>query len=184
MDNILKLPLNIFSKIIDIFVKEEAIDDNIFEITLPNNVLHRTELICNYISSEYGHDFSLDNFLMLLYLDFIKSSITNYNPKKIYAKLTTEYYKKKTLILESGDEKYEVVLNGDDFTTLTISIEEEDKEKGMLILEELYDLYRIRISFNRLLEALWIDFIEGYKKGENTKAFKTIVNLLENCFKK
>ncbi|MGL4772232.1 MAG: hypothetical protein ACRC2K_01590 [Clostridium sp.] len=182
MEHILRKPWNIINKIVA-FLGEKEEENPSFDISIPNNVLHRTELICKFISSEKGYDFEIENFLMLLYLDFIKNSIKSYNPKKIYTQLTTKYYENRTIILESGDECFQVNIKDTSFSTLEISMDREDVSKGQLILDELYDLYNIRISFNRLLEALWIGFIEGYKRGDNNKAFKTIASLLENCFK-
>lgn len=180
MQSIFSASFSLLDKIVSIFSKEE-VEESIktFDVTLPTNVLTRTELICKYIKSEKGYDFEIENFLMLLYLDFIKSSIKSYNPKKIYDELTTKYYEKRTMLLNIGDESFEVETSNITLTTLEISIGKEDYEKGQLILDELYDLYKIRISFNRLLESLWIGFIESYKRGENKKAYGQIVKLLK-----
>lgn len=180
MQSILTASFSLLDKIVSVFSKEvEDTSIKTFDVTLPTNVLTRTELICKYISSEKGYDFEIENFLMLLYLDFIKTSVKSYNPKKIYEQLTTKYYEKRTMLLNIGDESFEVETTNVTLTTLEISISREDYEKGQLILDELYDLYKIRISFNRLLESLWIGFIESYKRGENKRAYSSIVKILK-----
>lgn len=180
MESLIFTTFNIFDKLTSFFSKE-SVSSNIksFDITLPTNVLHRTELICKYISTEKNYDFEIENFLMLLYLDFIKTSVKNYNPKKIYDQLTTKYYQKRSMLLTINNENFEVETTNVTLTSLEISIAYDDYIKGQLILDELYDLYKIRISFNRLLESLWMGFIESYKRGENKRAYSSIVKLLK-----
>lgn len=182
MVNILKRSNNFIDRLMSLFYREAEIEVPTFDIEIPSNILHRTELICNYIKKEKGYDFEIENFLMLLYLDFVRQSVVNYNPEKVYKELTKEYYRRETMTLSTGDEIIEIERSDIDFVTLEITIEREDVDQGMLILEELYDLYKIRISFNRLLESLWIGFIESYKRGENKRAYASIVKLLKECF--
>lgn len=182
MLNVLKRSNNLIDRIINLFQSTDTVEQPTFDIQIPANILHRTELICNYIKKEKGYDFEIENFLMLLYLDFVRQSIVNYNPERVYKQLTKEYYQRDVMKLSIGDEIFEIERTDIDFKTLEITIAEEDVEQGMLILEELYDLYKIRISFNRLLESLWIGFVESYKRGENKRAYASIVKLLKECF--
>lgn len=182
MAEVLRESVGFVQRVLNFFHREAEVSENMYEINIPMNVFHRTELICNYIKIEKGYDFGVENFLMLLYLDFIRQSVKSYNPKKIYKQITTEYYEKKSFLIAAGEEAYEVTKTNYKPCKLDIYIDKENMLAGKLILDELYDLYRVRISFNRLLESLWIGFIESYKKGENNKAYTTIVKLLKECF--
>lgn len=161
-----------------LFTKEY---DPEFTLSIPNSIVHRTKLICSYIKSEHGYDFELENFLMLLYLDFIKNSIRNYNPKKLFNDLSKNYYEDDYLVISTGDYKYNIEKTKYTKIDITIIMSDEDVEKGQLILDELYDLYHYKISFSKLLENLWIGFIEDYKCGINKRAYHSIVKLLKDC---
>lgn len=152
-----------------------------FELCIPNNILHRTELICEYIKTEKGYDFEVEGFLMLLYLDFIKNCIKSYNPRKVFKQLTEEYYQDQYLTAVNCGVSEIIPIVKYSKTNLVISMAEEDVRKGQLILDELYDLYGYRISFSKLLENLWIGFIEDYKTGENKRAYYSIVKILKEC---
>lgn len=175
-------PISILDRAINfisnLFVQES---DPEFTLNIPDNILHRTELICNYISTEKGYDFDVDNFLMLLYLDFIKNSIKNYNPAKVFKELTIDYYQDQYIDMSDGETTYRIPRVKHNKTNLTLTMAEDDVIKGQLILDELYDLYHYRIPFSKLLENLWIGFIEAYKIGENKKAYHNIVKLLKEC---
>lgn len=162
----------------DLFAKE---CDPEFTISIPDNIIHRTELICSYIRDEQGYDFEIENFLMLLYFDFIKNSIKNYNPKKVFEDLNKDFYKEEYIDLVIHNEHCRVRTAKYNKTNITMSMAKEDVKKGQLILDELYDLYGYRFQFSKLLENLWIRFIEDYKTGTNKRAYHSIVKLLKEC---
>ena len=155
--------------------------EEIIKINIPQNILFRTQLICTYISEESDYTFGLDNFIMFLYLDFIKNAITRYNPKKTYINLTKEYYKRDLITISNGEETYIIDNTKTEFFEITIGMDKNDVSKGQLILDELYSLYGRKIEFDKLIESLWIGFIEEYKLGENKKAYKTILKMLQSC---
>ena len=176
--NVLKSILNNCSE----FIKGLASSkEEIIKINIPQNILFRTQLICTYISEESDYPFELENFIMFLYLDFIKNSITRYNPKKTYINLTKEYYKRDLITISDGSETYIVDTTRTEFFEITIGMDKKDVAKGQLILDELYSLYGRKIEFDKLIESLWIGFIEEYKLGENKKAYKTILKMLKSC---
>lgn len=166
--------------IIDSFFLTDC--NSLFTLQIPNSTLYRTELICRYISDETEDSFELENFLMLLYMDFIKNSIKNYNPEKVFQKLRKIYYDSDTLIISNGTESYSFDRTNINLCNITISMSKKDIEKGQLILDEIYELYRYRFSFPKLLESLWLNFIDDYKTGDNKKAYQSIIDLLKECF--
>lgn len=159
-----------------------AVDsDPEFELNIPTNIIHRTELICEYIKTEKGYDFEMEEFLMLLYIDFIKNCVKNYNPQRVFKDLSKDYYDDHYITAIEDGIAYNIPMKKYSKAKLVISMAEEDTKKGQLILDELYDLYGYRISFSKLLENLWIGFIEDYKTGENKRAYHSIVKLLKEC---
>lgn len=168
----------LFFDIIDKILPKEKY--KIFNLRIPSHILYRTKLICQYIEDEIEEDFKLENFLMLLYLNFIKNSIRNYNPENIYKLLSKNYYDSKTIVLCNGDEIIKVDRKQTELSMLEITISKSDYDKGVLILEELYELYKKRYSIANILECLWMDFISSYQKGENKRAYHSIMKLLKN----
>ncbi|WP_455822433.1 hypothetical protein [Clostridium butyricum] len=93
---------NLISKItysIYNFIEYFARDDKtkIISVSIPSDILYRSQLICEYIKGEIDEDFDLDNLLMILYMNFIKECVKNYNPKSVYALLNKTYYDTKKL---------------------------------------------------------------------------------------
>lgn len=166
--------------IIDIFVQKEKIKS--FSITIPSHVLYRSKLICSYIETEIHDSFSLDNLVMILYLNFIKDCIRNYNPVSVYNLLNKIYYDSKNIVLSCGDESISIDLDPVKLSSLDMCIAEKDYEKGQLILDELYELYGCRFSFSNLIECLWMDFICSYKNGQNKRAYHSIIKMLKEYF--
>jgi len=163
----------------DLFAIEEIPS---FTLQIPKNILLRTELLCKYISEDKGYSFNLENFLMLLYLDFIKTTIKEYNPEKVFKMLSKSYYDNSVIKLSNGIDSCLIDRTDINICNITITMDEDDLKKGQLVLEEIFELYKHRYSFSRLMEALWLNFIDGYKRGENKKAYQSIVKLLEKCF--
>lgn len=165
--------LNLLSK----FLYKESDYINI-DIVIPKEIFFRTQLICNYISVEENCNFDLTTFIYLLYLDFVKNSIINYNPQKVFERLTHNYIDKKSLIITNGYENYELK-NSISTYTYNICFDKFEASKGQLILDELYELFHTKIPFCRLLEALWISFIYEYKTGDNKKTFNYLRKILK-----
>lgn len=152
-----------------------------FDINIPKNIVFRTQLICKCVEEEHDYTFNLNNFLMLLYIDFIKTSIKTYNPEKTFQLLTKSFFE-PDLILSNGSDQYNIKRTNFEYSNITVTIKKEDYDKGQLILDELYDIYRYKINFSHLIEALWLDFIECYKTGSKKRAYYSIVKLLKENF--
>ncbi|WP_315069182.1 hypothetical protein [uncultured Clostridium sp.] len=149
-------------------------------ISIPKDIFLRTELICKYISKSENCSFDISTFIILLYLDFIKDCIENYNPKKLLDRLRHEYVKDRSIIISNGYENYQVEDNTISYYNLSIIFDKEEAAKGNLILDEIFELFHTKFSFNTLIEKLWIGFIQTYKYGDNRKAFNHIRDILKD----
>lgn len=165
-------------------IKEALSNTRTIEIKLPSNVLHRTELMCIYISEEIKDTFTINDFLMLLYLDFVKYAIKNYNPKRVLkeAMRKNELYQDDELTIVINDKTYIANKNSIRYSYVDITMSKSEIRKGEIILDELYDLYKFKIPFEVLLSNLWINFIEDYQNGTNKRAYTSIVKLLKQVY--
>lgn len=177
---------NLISKItysIYNFIEYFARDDKTktISVSIPSDILYRSQLICEYIKGEIDEDFDLDNLLMILYMNFIKECVKNYNPKSVYALLNKTYYDTKNIIISDGKNDISIARAPVKLSVLELSISTMDFKKGQLILDEIYELYHSRYSFSKLLESLWMDLIYSYKTGQNKRAYHSIIKMLEKC---
>lgn len=176
------LHISFIDRVKDIFTRASTKNQEYFYVNIPENILCRTQLICDFIQEEHDCVFGLNNFLMLLYLDFLKTSVKSYNPEKLFKLLSKDFFQ-ADIIISNGTEDYSINRTNYNFSNLTISMNRWDFEKGQLILDEIYDLYKYKFSFSHLIQALWLDFIENYKNGTNKSAYYSIISLLKQCLK-
>ena len=173
---------NIMNRIVDFMFVDEKCNNDVV-VMLPKSILHRTQLICEYVSSEKGYDFSLENFLMLLYYDFIRESISQASPEKIYKYIKRNTFEQEFITIAYGDYRETFLRNDIDSVSITIEMGDDDIKKGELILTELNDVFGCNISIGELISSIWINFIEDYRNGTTKKAYKTIVKILNDVFK-
>lgn len=147
------------------------------EILIPSSVLYRTQLICEYISSEQHMNFGLTEFVESIYYDFIRDSIQNYDPKKTVKMLITEYFDSDEIILSNGTDNYTVKRSNEKIYKVQVGFPVEEIRKCELILKEIYEIYRYRFSSDKLIEQLWFKYIYRYMDGENKKAVKELKNM-------
>lgn len=156
-----------------------------FEIKIPSSVLNRTKLMCMYIQDEVDCTFTINDFFMLLYSDFVKYAVKNYNPKRVLRetmrKDNNEDNNSLTIVID--DKKYIVKKENISYSTIIITMSKREIKKGEIILDELYDLYKYKIPFELLLANLWINFIEDYQNGVNKRAYTSIVKILKELYK-
>lgn len=151
------------------------------KIEIPGNLFYRTELMCSYISEQMDIDFTFVDFLMLLYKDFIKQSVKNYNPLSTYKFLIKKHdnCSKDSITISDGSSTSIYYKNRNiKFKEVTLEVDKEEMKKGQLILDELEDLYNLDMSFDELLTQLWVSFIEDYKNGTNKRAYHSLIKIL------
>ncbi|AJD93364.1 hypothetical protein JMA_40460 (plasmid) [Jeotgalibacillus malaysiensis] len=149
------------------------------EVTVPSAVYARTRLLCEYISEKVGVRYTVSEFIMTIYEDFLQECISKYQPKRIYEQITREYGYGQTLTIHMNEEIATVQKRPGTRTILTIEIGKRDAEKGELILEEMDEMFGQVPTLEGLLGKLWTNFIEEYKQGNNQKALNAIIRMLK-----
>lgn len=152
-------------------------------LTTPSNVYYRSQLLCEYISEKVGVPFDSSELIMLLYLDFLETSIQKYNPDKIYEAMTRSHGYDDTIVIHEVDRVYEFKKRQTKRTNIFLTMDKKDAKKGQLLLDEMEDLYGQAPTLEKLVSTLLINFIEDYKTGHNQKALNEIVRTLRKQFK-
>lgn len=146
-------------------------------IEIPTKIYLRTEQICQYIEQQVDVSFDISNFIMVLYLDFMDKAINKYTTFEIYTLLNRCPEMDKIKIV-CGQDIWEGHLKDYNSTNLLITMKKKDVLKGELLLAEIDETYGFQTSFERVIEALWIEFIKGYQN--NRKLLKSIIKILQN----
>lgn len=160
--------------------------NKVIHIKVPTNVIKRAELMCMYIEDDIDCDFKIDNLMMLLYMDFVKYAVKNYNPTRVLKEATRKqrnFEDSDTIKLQINGEVQEVKRkNTINYSTLEIKIPKKEYQKGQLILDELQSLYGCTIPFGVMFGNLLVNFIEDYKDGTNKRAYTSIVKILKRVY--
>lgn len=155
--------------------------ENDLEILVPKNIYTRTEMICLYIEDEvsklgdYECSFTVANLIMFLYEEFLNESIKNYNPDKIRQEIDIPHNYDEKLRINANDKTYLYAKYSGKNIALGIEMSEREMAKGQLLLDELDDLQGGAPMLEKMLAALWINFIESYKKGQGNKILQDII---------
>ncbi|WP_297636925.1 hypothetical protein [uncultured Clostridium sp.] len=149
-------------------------------LNIPKKDFYRTELLCKCIEDDIEDDFLIEHFLMCLYLDFIRDCIKVYNLEKVYKILKEDYKNRdKKICISNGSKNVEVILEREKCIRLNITMEKKSMVKGELILMELKEEFGIEISFEELLEKLWIGFIREYKSKNSKITYNYLIKIIE-----
>lgn len=158
-----------------------------FEVIMPGDIVDRTELLCIYIEEETGKNFGLNEFVFLLYQDFLNYAVKNPIPSRILSEISRKNKKEEKSefikIVCNGVETYEKnICNNKKINRnkkALIQMDKRDAKKGKIILDEVYFSQGIYLSMEELISNLWTNFIVDYRKGVNKRAYKSIVKILK-----
>lgn len=149
-------------------------------LVIPKSVYLRTIQICNYIEEASETKFRIENFIMLLYLEFINSSITDLDIFTIY-KMIDRPNITNTVRITNGHDVCECNLKEYSKKEISITMLKKDVLKGELLLAEIYELYGRVFCLEKVISTLWINFINNYLKGDNKAILELIKSSLQNC---
>lgn len=174
-----------FSNIIG-SIKRSLSSNEVITIRIPTDVLKRAELMCLYIQEDLDCTFGIDNFMMLLYMDFVKYAVKNYNPTRVLKEATRKQKSfdiPDTIKIQIDGKVQEVKRESSvSYSILEIKIPKREYQKGQIILDELQALYGYKIPFGTMFGNLLINFIEDYKDGTNKRAYTSIVKILKRVY--
>lgn len=149
-------------------------------LNIPKSDFYRTELLCKYIEEDIEDSFCIEHFLMCLYLDFIRDCVTKYNLNKVYSLLSKDFKNRdKKIRLSNGSRDVEVTVKREICTKVNIVMEKESMLKGELILLEMKEEFGFKLSFEELLEKLWLDFIRSYKSKNSKVTYESLIKIIE-----
>lgn len=155
----------------------------VVELRLPTDILKRADLMCVYVQEETECPFDILSLIELLYFDFVKYAIKNYNPSRVLEEASRKqrnFKQHDAIIVQMDGKEYKVTREHKvKYSSFEVKIPKREYQKGQLILDELEALYGYKIPFEVMLSNLLINFIEDYKEGVNKRAYTSIVKILK-----
>lgn len=156
----------------------------LLSIEVPLNSYLRAEVFCEDIQDITETSFDQRDLLTLLYEDFLYEAKINPDLKKIFKVLTRlEHESGKTAVLEKKTDSIFKLIHKEqheELKSLPISMRRKYALRGEIILADMEESYpNHSYTIERVLELLYMDFIDTFRKGDNTEVIKKIIKLLE-----
>ncbi|WCK56954.1 hypothetical protein PP175_27575 (plasmid) [Aneurinibacillus sp. Ricciae_BoGa-3] len=163
---------------------EEEVSPTLY-VQVPTTVGLRTEMLCEYFNRKYEppEQIGIQEFIMLLYFNFLDSSIEKYDPMKIYRTLHKSYLNEEPLEIVNNGKVTHYQPKGYNKTRYEIDMDKSSIRKGEILLMELDELYGHSLTVEKMLASIWINFIEAYKRGDDKKFSDSILKLLKTHVK-
>jgi hypothetical protein len=153
-------------------------------IKVPKNLYLRAEIFCEDIEELSGMSFIQNDLMKLLYEDFLIYAKRNPDPVTLLGLLDS--------IERSGNNNRELFQKGDNVFTLVESEKNQEMYelhvrmrrksalRGEILLADMDVVHPDHgYTLERVMELLYIDFIEKFRKGNGTDALNKIINLLD-----
>jgi len=168
-----------------------------FRIDIPYSVYLRGETFCDDIQELSGEKFTNGDLIKILYHDFVMYIIKKPDLKRVYQLLMERYDRiynvqkprrleiipyntpEKLIINDQrGTSTYD--LEDDDYVTLKVYLSKKYALRGEVVLADLAEIYPDHpFTLEKVLEIIYIDFVEKFRRGELQDAVVNILNFLE-----
>ncbi|MDF9763490.1 hypothetical protein OKW24_005263 [Peribacillus simplex] len=156
----------------------------LLSIEVPLNSYLRAEVFCEDIQDITETPFDQRTLLTLLYEDFLYEAKINPDLKKIFKVLTRlEHESGKTAVLEKKTDSIFKLIHKEqhkELKSLDVRMRRKYALRGEIILADMEDAHPNHgYTIERVLELLYMDFIDAFRKGDNTEVIKKIIKLLD-----
>lgn len=152
-------------------------------IQIPTTIYIRTKLLCEFIENEVESSFRIQDFLLVLYENFIEKSIKKYNPLFVYQEINKIYSQDHVLTIKHNETMIQRKRRESGQTIIYCTMAKKEALKGEMLLAEIDEIYGYHAQLEDMLATLWLNFIEEYKRGDNNKALEAIIKMLKRMQK-
>jgi hypothetical protein len=156
----------------------------LLSIEVPLNSYLRAEVFCEDIQDITETPFDQRTLLTLLYEDFLYEAKINPDLKKIFKVLTRlEHESGKTAVLEKKTDSIFKLIHKEqheELKPLHVRMRRKYALRGEIILADMEESYPNHgFTIERVLELLYMDFIDAFRKGDTTEVIQKIIKLLD-----
>lgn len=166
----------------------------ILSLHIPKPLYFRAEILCEDISELSGIEFDHEDLLSLLYQDFLTYLKKHQSLDTLYNHLTEKSeqfflihdYKQTNqetnLLIGSFDSEPSQKRRSSNMATLMFRTKRKDILRGEVALSDLAEVYpNHTFTLEQVLEMIYCEFIEKYRRGKSEKAVANILSHLEEA---
>lgn len=168
-----------------IIYKMDRSSTKVLSMNIPMGVFLRAQIFCEDIEHLSEKVFTQADLIDLLYMDFLTYAMKNPNPQALYNMLVAlerDSGKDLGIIKSEGRSVYQVIHsdNRENMEQLTIRFKRKVILRGEMLLSDLAGVFPDHgFMVENVLEYLYCDFINKFRKGDNSEAIKTILRMLD-----
>jgi hypothetical protein len=154
-----------------------------FTMNVPLNFYFRTEVFCEDIEELGEVSFNQNDLLNMLYNDFLLYAKKYPEPHKLLRLLSSidEEANKERGLIQEGTSVFKTVYKDKEQKMQELQIRMKRKEalRGEILLADMNEVYPNHgYTLERVFEILYCDFIDKFRKGNNSEAINNILKAL------
>jgi hypothetical protein len=157
----------------------------LFTIEIPLNLFLRAEVFCEDIQDLAEMPFVQNDLINLLYNDFLTYAKKNPDPHALFRLLTSldQQAGKDARLEKQGGSVFKLIHKDvhQEMKILQLRMRRKFALRGEVLLADMEEFQPGHgYTLERVFELLYIDFIDKFRKGDNSAAIKNILALLED----
>src|SRR3954452_4877092 len=157
----------------------------LFTIEIPLNLFLRAEVFCEDIQDLADMPFVQNDLINLLYNDFLTYAKKNPDPHSLFRLLTSldQQAGKDARLEKQGGSVFKLIHKDvhQEMKILQLRMRRKFALRGEVLLADMEEFQPGHgYTLERVFELLYIDFIDKFRKGDNSAAIKNILALLED----
>ena len=157
----------------------------LFTIEIPLNLFLRAEVFCEDIQDLAEMPFVQNDLINLLYNDFLTYAKKNPDPHALFRLLTSldQQAGKAARLEKQGGSVFKLIHKDvhQEMKILQLRMRRKFALRGEVLLADMEEFQPGHgYTLERVFELLYIDFIDKFRKGDNSAAIKNILALLED----
>jgi len=157
----------------------------LFTIEIPLNLFLRAEVFCEDIQDLADMPFVQNDLINLLYNDFLTYAKKNPDQHALFRLLTSldQQAGKDARLEKQGGSVFKLIHKDvhQEMKILQLRMRRKFALRGEVLLADMEEFQPGHgYTLERVFELLYIDFIDKFRKGDNSAAIKIILALLED----
>lgn len=150
-------------------------------IKVPTLTYLRTETYCEILSDIMDDTFESKHFLSVIYKDFIYKFFRYHQHKKTHELIQNYQYIHSPLLINDYQAGKEYVIHDERSfkkECVHLRLKKHMALKGELLLAEIDEMFGTSINLEKLIEIVWMDYVEGSMKMSEKKMITEFLKMI------
>lgn len=150
-----------------------------FTFHVPSYLYIRANQFCRNINRRIDGTFIISDLVRVLYEDFLEYAIETNNIDAIFKKLQVRDL--SPAVISTGENSDYIFEEVRGYEQVIVELDHESSLQGEFILRDMIEIYKDHnYTLENILEIIFVDFIDDFRKGLIKNPMDKIINLLEN----